>query len=220
MKPCQQAQLQSIVNQLKALNAVEVLDNGYIKTFLISDERNSNGWRVSWDSIKKNAKTFIGKPGIEYQKCGQRGCLLDHTGGEDYEDSLHQQERYRVSTITDVQLDEGTHTAYAIHKIENPEFAEKIKKGEIRYLSPSIWPNKEKTLMYRMSENDEWYIDTTDWTGIHDAFVDIPAFGSKAKVVKHCTEGDCRKELLNPQLTAAITLEYAKAVQKSLVDIS
>ncbi|MBI1663418.1 MAG: hypothetical protein IS860_08010 [Nitrosopumilus sp.] len=34
------------------------------KKFLISDQRNKNGWRVTWDSIVKNADTFKGRPGI------------------------------------------------------------------------------------------------------------------------------------------------------------
>lgn len=192
----------------------------YIRTFLINDKRNRNKWRASWNSIKENAKTFIGRPGIEYTKCDHKGCLLDHTNGKSFDDNLHIQEKYRRTTITDVVLDEGTHTAYAIHRVESPEFAGKIKRGEISWLSPSIWPNAEKTTVGHTIDN-ELFIDTTGWDGLHDAFVTRPAFGHEARIVAKCTDhGDgsvCRHELKSRPLTAAesagaMLIELAKAV--------
>ena len=222
-KPCQQKKLESIITQLKQLDketklpdtsktdnykmqlhAVEhYTENGklYLKTFLINDKRNNNGWRASWDSIRKNVKSFIGQPGIEYYKCGEYGCMRDHTDEPTLEENLKLQENYRVSTIVDVVLDEGTHTAYAIHRIENEDFAAKINRKEIKYLSPSIWPNKEKTTVYQNADNNEWYIDTTDWKGVHDAWVDNPAFGHAARIVGQCFGGeDCIVELKGDKL--------------------
>ena len=53
----------------------------FAKIFLISDKRNKMGWRVSWDSIVKNADDFIGKPGIHFLKCDETAgkCEYDHT---------------------------------------------------------------------------------------------------------------------------------------------
>ena len=193
----------------------------YIKTWLIDDSRNRNGWRASWESIKQNAKSYIGRPGIEYTKCGEQGCIRDHTEADTLEKNLHKQERYRVSTIVDTVLDEANHTAYAIHKVVDKEFAEKIRRNEIQYLSPAIWTDKESTSMKNV--DDKIHIDTTKWKATHTAFVDQPAYGQKAKVVSKCTGTEkCVNELKNSlgtNLTARayITALYGRSVQFALM---
>ena len=193
----------------------------YIKTWLIDDSRNRNGWRASWESIKQNAKSYIGRPGIEYTKCGEQGCIRDHTEADTLEKNLHKQERYRVSTIVDTVLDEANHTAYAIHKVVDKEFAEKIRRNEIQYLSPAIWTDKESTSMKNV--DDKIHIDTTKWKATHTAFVDQPAYGQKAKVVSKCTGTEkCVNELKNSlgtNLTARayITSLYGRSVQFALM---
>ncbi|ABK77034.1 hypothetical protein CENSYa_0398 [Cenarchaeum symbiosum A] len=184
-----QQALNAALAQGHQMRAVEIIDKGegntYVKTFLINDERNRNGWRASWESIRNNTKSFVGKPGIEFIKCGDRGCLRDHSPGhKDYSKAPKSDQKHKVSTIIDVQLDEATHTAYAIHRIDSPGLAEIIKQDEIKYLSPSIWPNREKTTV--IGADDEWYIDNTDWKGVHDAWVDMPAFGHPARVIAAC----------------------------------
>ena len=181
----------------------------FIKTFLIDDTRNRNGWRASWPSIKRLHKTFRGRPGIVFWSCGRKGCLRDHTEEQTYEANVRRQEKYRVSTIIDTVLDESTHTAYAIHHVEREDFAQQVRQGVVKFLSPSIWPDREKTTV-RLADPDgtagesdlarEWHIDTTGWKGLHDAWVDIPAYGPKARVVATC-EGrkDCAAELRKPQ---------------------
>lgn len=124
--------------------------------------------------------------------------MRDHTDiGGTLKDTLHKQEPYRVSTIIDIQLDEAAETAYAIHHTSNEEFAEKIKTGQVKYLSPAIHVNHEKSIVAYNQEADEWHLDTTDWKGLHDAFVDVPAYGNKAVVHGICdgTESECSKHL-------------------------
>ena len=144
-----------------------------------------------------------------FWSCGKKGCLRDHTEEQTYEGNVRKQEKYRVSTIVDTVLDESTHTAYAIHHVEREDFAQQIRQGIVKYLSPSIWPDREKTTV-RLADPDgtagesdlarEWHIDTTGWKGLHDAWVDIPAYGPKARVVATC-EGrkDCAASLRAPQ---------------------
>lgn len=214
-KPCQANRIKNIIQKVRTLKAIEYFEKEgdlYLKTFLISDKRNKNGWRASWTSIKKNHKSFHGRPGIEYVKCGSKGCMRDHTDASSYDENIHVQEKYRVTTIVDTVLDEAAHTAYAIHKVLSKEFAEKVKRKEIRYLSPSIWPNREKTNLYQV-DDDEWYIDTTDWDGLHDAFVDDPAFDHAARIVGQCIGNEeCVTSLKKDKtLVAKSLLAMAKA---------
>ena len=188
----------------------------YVKTFLINDERNRNGWRASWGSIRRMHKTFRNQPGIEFWACGEKGCLRDHTEDQkSYRANEKHQRKYSVSTIVDTVLDEATHTAYAIHRIDRPDFAEQIRRGVVKYLSPSIWPDREKT-EFRLVKDapdlaNEWHIDTTGWRGLHDAWVDVPAYGPQARVIATC-EGreDCpallRRAQGGEQLTASARL--------------
>ena len=204
-----------------ALTAAATQGKLYVRTFLIDDTRNSMGWRVSWDSIKKHINTFKGKPGIEFTRCsknrdGAKVCHLDHTQGENYNDATHKQEKYRGSTITDIQLDHKTHTAYAIHRVDDPELAKKIVAGQIKYLSPSVWPDNEGTSRQVKFEKDsagewagQWIIDTTKWRGLHEAWVDQPAYGDKARVTDQCmgtTAGECMRQFntVHAALTARI----------------
>ena len=194
-----------------ALNAAASAGKLYVRTFLIDDTRNSNGWRVSWPSIKKYAKTFKNKPGIEYTVCDQKGCHLDHTTAPSYEESKHVQRKYKKSTITDIQLDHANHTAYAIHRIDSPKLAKKIVGGQIKYLSPSVWPDQEHTThKLKVTQdaqggyNGQWHIDTTKWRGLHEAWVDVPAYGDKARITEQCmgtTAGECRKQLTPPDMS-------------------
>jgi len=129
----------------KASPDIEVLDQfegevgQFIKTFAINDKRNKNGWRAVWEGIKKNIDSFIGRPGIEFIKCDSDGCDLDHTEAQTKELSLEVQEPFRVTTIVKPILDEKTHTAYFIHKVNDTNFFERVKNYEVEFVSPSIW---------------------------------------------------------------------------------
>ena len=217
-------QLAAKNSRLEKTKIEHYYENGilYVKAFLIDDTRNNNGWRASWNSIKKNIRTFIGRPGIEYTACTVHGCDLDHTDGDTKEESEHIQEPYRQTTIVDTVLDEFTHTAYAIHRVETKDFAEKIQKGEILYLSPSIWPNREKTTM-SLTEHDEWYIDTTDWEGLHSAWVNRPAYNQKARIVGQCIgDESCIPELRDNRAfvgrDASFVYYYFKALKAAEKD--
>ena len=169
----------------------------YAKVFLLNDQRNKNGWRVTWESIKKNASDFIGRPGIEYVKCEGTVCDLDHTDGTTYEQNLKVQEQYRVSTIVDYVLDEATHTAYAIHQINSKGFAKKLSQKLIRYVSPSIWPKHGAYEILGKNTDGRPLVDVYDWKAIHSAWVTKPAFGDDAKIVAQCdgTGHDCKLQL-------------------------
>ncbi len=171
---------------------VEILEASggkhYVKSFLINTSRNGNGWRVTWDSIKENAKSFIGKPGTAYVGCDDKGCDLDHPPVQkDYQSQMASQEPHRVSTIVDIKLDESTQTAYAIHEVHNDQFSDAVKQGKIKYVSPSI-----SGKMHFDGMGDKPYIMSDQWTGLHLAWVGTPAYAKQdAKVEKQCEGDEC-----------------------------
>lgn len=205
----------------QALIAAETFDEyegqkgQFIKTFALNDKRNKNGWRVTWASIKKDIPTFLadgGRPGIEFVKCEKEVCDLDHTEGATFEQSLEVQEPYRVTTIIDYVLDEATHTAYFIHKSLNAEFYQKVKDSEIKYVSPSIWPARDGFEILGKMENGLPMIDVYEWKGLHDAFVNNPAFGDEAKVTATCEGEGCAVRLLS----AASLMGGSECVQRCI----
>ena len=167
----------------------------YLLTFLIDDTVNTRRWAASWDSIKKLAKTFHGMPGLAYTRCGYSGCKLDHPPaleGETFQQAAHKQKPYRVTTILDTILDEETHTAYAIHRVDDPDFAQRVRNGEIKFLSPGVYRTegdlKKDQIRTKRTINgiSGIWVETTDWKGLHDAFVSRGAYGDKATIVDSC----------------------------------
>jgi hypothetical protein len=189
---------------LKASAGIEFLDeyNGekgqFVKTFALNDQRNKNGWRVTWESIKNNISDFSknARPGIEYVKCENSICDLDHIDSSTYQKSLEIQEPFRKTTIIDYTLDENTHTSFFIHRVEDPEFFTKLQSQEIRFVSPAIWPiSGEYTILGQMP-NGLPKLDVYGWLALHDAFVNNPAFGDEAKIVATCEGEGCQMRLL------------------------
>lgn len=184
-------------SQVQILNEYDGKPGLYLKTFALNDQRNKNGWRVTWDSIKKNMGDFIGNPGILYTKCQGSSCDLDHTEGSTYDSSLDVQEDFRVTNIIDYTIDEDTHTAYAIHQVTDPDFAKMVNNDEIKYVSPSVWPVAGAYDVSGTNDKGLPMIDAFDWKALHIAFINDPAFGDDAKITATCEGQNCQMRLLS-----------------------
>lgn len=168
----------------------------FARIFGISDKRNNNGWRATWQSIKEHIKTFIGRPAIVFEKCEKEICDLDHTDGKTYQENLEAQEPYRVTDIIDFVLDEKNHTADFIHEFHDEETFEKVQSGELKFTSPSIWPMQGGWEKVGEMPNGLDEIDVYNWKGLHSAFVTKPAFGPAARVKATCEGEECPVRLL------------------------
>ena len=186
-------------SQIQVLNEYDGQPGLYLKTFALNTKRNKNGWRVTWDSIKKNIGDFIGMPGILYNKCIGTVCDLDHTEGTTYEASVEAQKDYITTQIIDYTLDEQNETGYVIHKVNDPDgdFAKQVMGGEIKYVSPSVWPIQGSYDVNGTTDNGLPMIDAYDWKPIHIAFVNDPAFGDDAKITATCEGQNCQMRLLS-----------------------
>ena len=150
-----------------------------VRTFLMNDKRNKNGWRVSYDIIKKTASKWIGIPGIEFKKCVNGKCGLDHTTGDTLEMAREKSHQSKVSEIIDVEFDDANKTVYAINKIIDPELMGKICNGKIKYVSASLWLDK-------VTNEQEINVTEKD-TPLHLAYLDEdPAYGKVASVQMPC----------------------------------
>jgi len=155
---------------------------------------------VTAEANKLDGHEFVGKPDIVFWKDGKR----DHTTGPTYEKSLEVQEPYRKGTMQKVM---GTDTGIkltTISKITDPETQDKIRKKEIKFVSPAVFPRSlEDVEIIRTSENSHIHI-LHRYRALHRAFVDEPAYGPDATIGPTC-EGDGHECLLKlQQLKAGI----------------
>ena len=121
-------------------------------------------------AIKNFSDSFVGCPGIVFEKCNVDNCTLDHTAGVSEADTRRKQEEYRVSTITEIIYDEVTHTAFAKHRIDSDNFYKILQNKDVwenLYVSPSILQDPK----------------SGTWRGIHLSFVTNPAYGQDARIV-------------------------------------
>ena len=166
----------------------------YIKSFLISDKVNLNKWQATHAANLSNLDTFLGRPGIHYinPENGKR----DHTGAESFEKSLQIQELYRVANIISVGCDVATRECWEFSKINDDDISAKIKSGQIKFISPSIWP--EENSIEQIEQTDGTVIDVVHaYKGLHYAFVDEPAYGDDAEIKAFCdgTTKQCQDEV-------------------------
>jgi len=171
------------------------------RTFGIDGSLNRNAWRVTPESIMKCARTFMGKPGVWYESCNIGKCVQDHPPGDPTRPCAHTlelQEPYRVSTIVDVEVTNSAR-AYLVHEVHDNALWERISRSEPLFVSPSLCPSRDGV---RLGGTDEWgrQVSTlTDWTALHTAFVDVPAYGPKATVISHCEGAECGRDGTIPE---------------------
>ena len=166
----------------------------YIKSFLISDKINLNDWQATHEANISNLDTFLGRPGIHYinPENGKR----DHTGATSFEKSLQLQELYRAASIISVGSEIATKKNWQVSKMVDDDVAAKIKSREIKWISPSIWP--EENSVEQIEHTDGRTIDVVhDYKGLHYAFVDEPAYDDEAAIKSFCdgTTKACQLEL-------------------------
>lgn len=149
-------------------------DKFYIRSFLIDDSINANGWGVSREAIMRSITTAIGKPFIvDFERFG-------HPSASTPEELLRVQERYRVGTIIDVGYSNGK--AWFIAEIDDARAIKAIRDGLVRFVSPSIIVDEQNI---RVDANGNEIADM--FIVAHVAGVRDPAFG----VVKAQIKGIC-----------------------------
>lgn len=180
----------------------------FVRTFGFNTKRNNNEWRVTWESIKQHIGTAIGRPGIEYEKCVDNKCDLDHVEADSFEENIEKQKPFERTTIIDYIFDEDNETVDLIHEVHDDAFFERIKNGEIQYVSAMVWPATGGYDVLGTGRAGLPIIDAYHWKYVHHAFLTSnPAYGIDIAKVKTTCEGeDCQIQLLtSKQLFAETT---------------
>jgi flagellar biosynthesis GTPase FlhF len=178
---------------------IENEDGFFVEAFLISNKLNQNGWMVTAEANKLDGEDFVGKPDIVFYKDGKR----DHTTGDTYEKSLEVQEPYRKGTMQKVS---GTDTGIkltTISKITDPDTQEKIRKHEIKFVSPAVFPKSLEDIEIIRTGPDTHIHVLHRYRALHRAFVDEPAYGEIEATVGPTCEGDGHECLLKLQQVSA-----------------
>lgn len=191
---------------------IEVLDEfrgkkgHFIRTFLINDTVNFNDWMTTKDANHRQSENWLGMPGVRFWSTELN--RWDHPEYDTKEEALAGQEDYRVSTIVAVQWNADTKTWEQISEINDDNIWQQILSGEIKYVSPSAWPDE-------VVPGIDNPLVVTDYTPLHYAFVDDPAFGFVIATVSGTCDGTTKKCLaeLGP-LVASVRTTIQKTIPK------
>jgi hypothetical protein len=157
----------------------------WLKVFLIDSTLNQNSWKLKDEYIKKNVQNFIGKPFIltsdkKHPDFVKEGVVFGK-GQETLDQILTAQSKYKIGEIK--QVDSNGNQYFAYVQIDNPRIIDSFKQGNIpKFVSPAIYDPT--------GEPDGTKVK--DFTPIHVAAVDEPAFGLKAYTRGSC-EGEATK---------------------------
>lgn len=166
----------------------------FVKAFLIDASLNINKWRVTPDSINKNINTFIGKPLVLTEQY-DHPQPTDDNHIETLNHWLSYQETFRVGTIIDIVTKPNPVTNnpayYAIMEVTNEDLKQSLKNNTIPvYVSPAIAELVPSATTAAVHNHQIGGDEIANWTGVHLAIVDEPAFGVKKAVIAETCGGN------------------------------
>lgn len=142
-----------------------------IKTFFINDKVNVNDWQATWEGLKEDAKELPGVPLVLQED-------LQHP-------KFSVQEMFDRGTIFDYDIDEENHQIIVYVRITDMSIVERIRSGELQYVSPAVIPRGSETM------HNENGVDILDRTlPLHLCIVGDPAYGKDAAKMTHLCSGD------------------------------
>lgn len=209
----------------------------FVKAFLIDDSLNINRWRVSKESIDKNINSFIGKPLILYLNAHKE---FDHPAPaqgqfETLNHWLSYQETFRIGSIIDIVTKPhpsipNARTYHAIIEVTHPDAKTSLRDNKVPvYVSPAIaefvhpkagGDNKAPQAAAIVDPESGGAL-VNEWTGVHLAIVNEPAFGvKKATISASCggSEESCLLQLRQAMVARNGVGKCGFCVKKALAD--
>lgn len=147
-------------------------DVAILKTFFIDDTVNLNDWAADWEGLKKDAQDLVGIPLVLQED-------LEHP-------KFSVQKYFDRGTIIDYDIDEANHRIIVYVRITDPTIIERIRNGELEYVSPAVIPRGSEFLE-KLSNGVERLLRTLP---LHLAIVGSPAYGKDKAKMSHLCSGD------------------------------
>jgi hypothetical protein len=142
-----------------------------LKTFFIDDTVNANDWQTTWEGMKLDAEELPGTPLVLQED-------LEHP-------KFSVQEYYDRGTIFDYDIDEENHKIIVYVRITDLTVVERIKSGELQFVSPAVIPKGSESLRKVNG------VDVLDRSlPLHLAIVGNPAYGKEKAKMTHLCSGD------------------------------
>ncbi len=163
-----------------------------IKTFYCNDLANENDWQATWEGLKEDAVDLPGTPIVLKED-------LEHP-------KFSVQEMYDRGTIFDYDIDEANRQIIVYARITDLSIVERIKSGELQYVSPALIPRGSE---YLKTING---IDVLSRTlPIHLCIVSNPAYGKEKAKISHICSGDGKECYHRLKMMTAATVIIATA---------
>jgi len=163
-----------------------------LKTFFINDKVNVNDWQATWEGLKKDAKDLPGVPLVLQED-------LQHP-------KFSVQELFDRGTIFDYDIDEEKKQIIVYIRITDSKIVERIKSGELQYVSPAVIPRGSE---YLKNVNGVDILSRT--LPLHLAIVGDPAYGKDAAKMTHLCSGDGKECYHRLKMMTAAAQIYAKS---------
>ncbi len=142
-----------------------------LKVFYIDDTVNINDWQATWEGLKQDAKDIPGIPLVLQED-------LQHP-------KFSQQQYFDRGTVYDYEIDEVNKKIIVYVRITDRSIVERIKSGELQYVSPAVVPRGSEYLKKRNG------IDVLERTiPVHLAIVGEPAYGTEKAKMTYLCSGD------------------------------
>lgn len=150
-------------------------DRLYVKAFLLDASTNLNDWGVTEASLDENINTFIGKPLVLTEN-------YDHPDIDDGNLShvFANQEPFRIGTI--IEIIKAGSRYDALIEITDSAAKQILESAQAPpFVSPAIYP---------LGKEAQADAALYNWTGVHLAIVDDPAYTVKKAQIKSTCAGE------------------------------
>lgn len=145
-----------------------------LKVFYIDDTVNINDWQATWEGLKQDAKDIPGIPLVLQED-------LQHP-------KFSTQQYFDRGTVYDYEIDEVNKKIIVYVRITDKTIVERIKSGELQYVSPAVVPRGSE---YLKKINGVAILERT--IPIHLAIVGKPAYGTEKAKMTYLCSGDAKE---------------------------
>ena len=149
----------------------------HARTFLMDESINKMRWSVTYESMKKQISSFVGKPAVMIPSLGHPPTNI--------------QDAYKVGVISSVSLHANRRSSSALVSL-TADAASLVSTGRVIHTSVQLSTRRDDLRVVNAGTPFEYEICDV-WRGEHVALVASPAYGKKKAVIKRVCQGTATK---------------------------